>query len=242
MRRPGLILGLALLLAGTAASSAAQTSERVLHLQFDADGRVTLRAEHVTPREILAEWARLCGCHLVNAAGLRGEPLDVPLLFERQSQSAVLNSLLRQAAGYILTPRRPGSAGPSEFETIYIVPVSTPTASPMAAAPPPMPMTVPIATPGVPDNEIPPVQAITPPAAGAPTTGTPGAKPAGPAYPGSGLPGVVVPIIPLPSSPFMNPTPNRSGGPGQPTTPAPGTPGQAPAQQPQPGGTVGANP
>jgi hypothetical protein len=242
---------LALVFAGllgvAAAPAAAQSSDRVLQLQFDADGFVSLRAQHVTSREILAEWARLCGCHLVNADGLRGDPVGIPLLFERQPQAVVLRSLLSQAAGYVLTPRRTGATGPSEFETIYIVPTSTPTSPAYVAGPLPMaPSVVPISTRGAPDNEIPPVpQAPARPAGAAPASADqqPAQRPAG--YPGAGLPSVFVPIVPVPSSPF-SPSPTRGGGPG-----TPAQPGQAPANQPAqqpaqpaqpPGGTVGANP
>ena len=237
----GLVIALASLLGAGTVPAAAQTGERVLHLQFDADGRVTLRAQQVTPREILAEWARLCGCHLVNADRLRGDRVEMPLLFERQPQSVVLRSLLRPAAGYILTPRRAGAAGPSEFETIYIVPTSNPTTGAVAAAPPPMPMPMPVAisTPGSPDNEIPPVPQITPQPASTPAAEQP-ARPATPGSPTTGLPSVFVPIVPVPSNPFTAPAPTRGGGPATPTPAPTNTPGQ-PATLP-PGGTVGANP
>ncbi len=236
---------LAVVLAGVlgwGSLAAAQTSERVLVLSFDADGRVNLRAQNVTAREILAEWGRFCQCHVVNAEGLRGEAVTVPLLFEHQPQSVVLGSLLRQAAGYVLTPRRADATGPSAYETIYIVATSNPSTTGYSAASAPMPVPTPLPTRGSPENEIPPVQAITaePAAAVAP----PGQQPATnkPPTPGTGLPtsSVFVPIIAVPSSPFTT-TPTRGGGPGTPTTPAPaGTPGQAPT--PQQPGTVGANP
>jgi hypothetical protein len=219
----------------------AAQSERVLQLSFEPDGRVSLRAQHVTTREILAEWARLCGCHLVNADGMRGDPVAIPLLFEHQPQAVVLNSLLRQAAGYVLTPRRLGVAGPSEFETIYIVPTSNPTTGTFVAGPQPMASPVPLSTAGSPDNEIPPVPEAGQPAANVPA---PGARPAGPGAPGTGLPSLFVPIVPVQSSPFTTPSPSRGGGPGPPTpaTPPPGTPGQPQVPPTQPGGTVGANP
>jgi hypothetical protein len=235
---------LAVVLAGVlgwGAGAAAQTSDRVLVLSFDADGRVNLRAQNVTPREILAEWGRLCQCHLVNAEGLRGEAVTVPLLFEHQPQTVVLGSLLRQAAGYVLTPRRAGATGPSAYETIYIVATSNPSTTGYSAASAPMPAPAPISTRGSPENEIPPVpQIMGQPAA---TVPPPGQQPAinKPATPGTGLPtsSVFVPIIAVPSSPFAT-TPNRGGGPGTPTAPPAGAPGPAPA--PQQPGTVGANP
>ena len=38
--------------------------------------------------------------------------ISTPVLFERAPQAVVLRSLLKQAGGYVLTPRRPGSTGP----------------------------------------------------------------------------------------------------------------------------------
>jgi len=220
-----------------AAMGAAQTPDRVLQLSFDAEGRVTLRAQNVTARDILAEWARQCDCYLVNAEKLTGEPVMVPLLFERQPQSVVLNSLLRQAAGYVLTPRRAGATGPSQYEVIYILATSNPTTGAYPTSTSAMPMPVPISTVGSPDNEIPPVADISAPPANVPPPGQSAMpKPTGPGYPGSGVSSpFVVPIVPAPTSPFTTPAPQpRGGGPGT------GTPGQAPA--PPPGGTVGANP
>lgn len=228
--------GLTAIMGLGAAQSAAQTPTRVLQLSFDAEGRVSLRAQNVTAREILAEWARLCSCYLVNAEKLPGDPVMVPLLFEQQAQSVVLSSLLRPAAGYVLTPRRAGSSGPSQYETIFILATSNPTASPSyATSTSSMPMPVPIATPGSPDNEIPPVPDIGTAAAGTvPPPGQSTAPKPNLPYPGAGMPSsVFVPIVPAPSNPFTAPTPARGGGPGT-------APSQAPA--PPPGGTVGTTP
>ena len=205
--------------------SAAQTPGRVLQLSFEAGGRVNLRAQNVTVRDILAEWARQCGCYLVNLEKLQGVPIAVPLLWEQAPQSTVLGSLLRQAAGYVLTPRRAASTGPSDYETIYILATSTPAASPYPVSVP-TPMAAPISTIGSPDNEIPPVSP--PEASGQPAANVrPPGQPAQSPYPGSGLPtpSVFVPIVPI-SSPFNSPAPARGGGSG------PGVPGSAPGQIP----------
>ncbi len=230
MRIAALAAVLFTVLAGPAG---AQTPGRVLQLSFDADGRVTLRAQHVTPREILAEWARQCGCYLVNAEKLPGDAITIPLLFERQPQALVLGSLLRTAAGYVLTPRREPSGGPSQYETIYILATSNPTSGAYPASVSTIPVPVPISTPGSPDNEIPPVAEITTQPPNSPTQ-APESKPAG--TPTSGMPSsVFVPIVPAPSNPFSAPAPTRGGG------PPPGHP-PAPPQTPAPGGRVGANP
>ena len=101
------------------ASAAAQLSqERTLKLAFDADGLVTLRAQNVRPSEIMAEWKRVCECTVVDAERLTAGPIVTPLVFDKVPQAMVLEALLRQAAGVILTPKRAGTAGPSQFETI----------------------------------------------------------------------------------------------------------------------------
>ena len=78
------------------------------------DGLVTLSAQNVTVRDILAEWARQCGCFVVNADRLAGAPLTVPIAFVAARQPDVLRSLLRETGGYALTPRRAGSTSVSQ--------------------------------------------------------------------------------------------------------------------------------
>jgi hypothetical protein len=211
--------------------------DRVLRLTFEPDGRVSLSAKGVTIREILTEWARQCGCYVVNGDKMTGGPIEVPLLFEHQSQATVLESLLRQAAGFVLTPQRAGVTSKSNFETIYIVATSTPAAGSYVPS-----QTTPsygVSTPGGPDDEIPPVTPMTPgavlalpPAASAPSTPTstapPGMAPSSypttstPAPPPPGTPGTFVPIVPVTS------------GPAQPQAGSPGTVAPAPAQTPPP--------
>src|SRR5690606_14742826 len=126
---------LAALLSTATPAVAQMPAEPVLQLSFDANGRVTLIAHQVTARDILAEWARQCGCLVVNAARLNSAPLAVPIQFEQAEQSRVLQSLLREAAGYVLTPKRAGSQSASDYETIYILATSNPIAG--AYVPPP---------------------------------------------------------------------------------------------------------
>jgi hypothetical protein len=195
---------------------------RTLQLSFEPDGLVTLRAHNVTVREVLAEWARQCGCFVVNAHNLTGGPLTIPVQFEHAPQDRVLESLLRQAAGYVLTPRRDSAAGPSRFETIYILATSNAAAG--SYTPPPVPAALPMPTAGSPEDEIPPVI----PVPGMPRPGEPQppAQPAQqpatqpPAPRAPGTPGVFVPIVPI--------------GPAQPSAPAPGTTTPAPGSAPPP--------
>ncbi len=72
--------------AGLANPAHAQDAPR-LELSFDAAGAVTLRAHRVTVRQILAEWARQCGCLVVNADKLTGGPLQVPVEFQHETQA-----------------------------------------------------------------------------------------------------------------------------------------------------------
>lgn len=185
-------------LAGLAPLAAQSPQGRNLQVTFDMQGNVTLIAQNVTVREILAEWSRQGGSQFVNAERLMGGP--VTLQFQNRPEAEVVASLLRQAAGYILGPRTAGHPGASRFEVVYIVPTSNPTTSAYA---PPMnnsPVQAPLRTAGSPDDEIPPVtpptgpvdprNPVNPPA----TAGDPGANRPGPS-PGVG--GVAVPVVPI---------------------------------------------
>jgi hypothetical protein len=191
-------------------------------MEFHPDGAVTLQAQSVTPREIFMEWARLCGCFIVNADRLPGGPLAYPLVFTHESQAKVLESLLRSAAGYLLTPKRTGNTSASAYETIYILPTTTASASTANSFSQPYTPPASLTTPGSPDDEIAPVT----PATGGltnvlrPDPNTP--RPPPPAA-GSGVPSrfVPVPIVPVTAAPPGMPT----AAPGQstPTQPAPAT-------------------
>jgi hypothetical protein len=216
------LLGTLFALAGalTAAGPAfAQAPARRLQLAFDADGTVTLAAQGVGVRDILAEWARQCVCLVANADRLPATPLPYPLQFEHRPQDEVLRSLLRQAAGFVLTPRRAGSAGPSQYETIYIVASSTPVAAAAPTYAPPVtytPPTVQAVTPGSPDDEVPPVIPL-PPVRGdqdssrapqAPATQPQPNRPPSPGVPGTLSPVPIIPIVPItPGAPSSTSTP-----------------------------------
>jgi hypothetical protein len=223
------VLATCLLALLPAVASAQPSPARTLNLTFHDDGTVTLAARQVTAREILAEWARQCGCYVVNADRLAGAPMNVPIAFERAPQAVVLRALLRQAAGYTLTPRRTGVTSPSDYETIYILPVGTSTPA-LASAPAPRPIFQ-APTPGSPDDEIPPVNPIGPitqqdatQTTGAAQAGTPAAGPA--SQPASGLPAVNLPgvrVVPIaPVSPGAQPGSTPPAAPG----------GVTPARQP----------
>lgn len=229
MRNTMIGAGLVFSLLVTAGPAAAQMPEaRALNLSFDAQGRVNLTAQNVTVREILAEWARLCGCLIVNAAQLPGGSLTTPIQFENASQSAVLESLLRQAAGYVLTPKRAGVQSASHYETIYILATSNPITG--AYIPPPMPAALPLPTAGSPDDEIPPI--VPPGAAGAGQTSAPP-----PAQPASSNP-FGSPSVFGSGSPFGGTPPNTTPTPpAQPGTVAPAPPSTPGSVIPRPYGT-----
>jgi hypothetical protein len=145
--------------------------ERKLQISFEGSN-VSLVAQNVTVREILTEWSRLSGCIFVNADRLTGGPIAVPFMFDKQPQRVVLEALLRGAAGIIATPRRAGVPGATDYEVVYILATSNPTASPYSGI---SNVQAPIT-----NDEVPPIPAIReepqpaqPPPANKPTIGGP---------------------------------------------------------------------
>jgi hypothetical protein len=184
---------------------------------------VNLAAQNVAVRDILAEWARQCGCFIVNADRLSGV-VSTPMQFTHARQSDVLGSLLRQAAGYVLTPRRNGEPGVSNYETIYILPSSNAVAG--VYVPPPVPAAAPaLPTRGAPDDEIPPLTPL------APAGVAPGVVPQAPA---------AADPPPASSNPFGSRTSQNPFTSPAPPSQSPGAPGaSAPApQQSVPGRAV----
>lgn len=191
MRRPvfTLALSVALVAGAMTASARAQTAApgRTLDLSF-ADGRVTLIANGVTLTEILAEWQRKGGSKIVNGDRLAGGPLTYE--FRNVPETAVMASLLRNAAGVIVAPRRPGGpTGASLIEQVLVLPTSRPTTGAASLVSMPTnqnPNPVPIV--GQPSDDIPPATQIsnTPPRG-------PGSAPP-PPQPGPGV--VVAPVKP----------------------------------------------
>jgi hypothetical protein len=189
---------------GLLAGQQAPAAERKLEISFDMAGRVTLVAENVTLREVLAEWGRVGGSSMINANRLAGATIPA-LRFDNRPEREVLDSLLRSAAGYILGPRTVRTSGPSLYEAVMILPTSSPVASSSYAGAPP---TSQYRTAGAPEDEIPPVV----PAVGVPVPGQPAAE-APPAPPRNTNPGVYVPIVPVqPVTPVQPPAGRGRGG------------------------------
>jgi hypothetical protein len=86
------------------------------------DGRVSLDAQNVPVRQILAEWARVGGSKVVNGEKVVGAP--VTLQFNEVPERQALDIILRSVSGYMLAARQPGSVGASAFDRILILPTS----------------------------------------------------------------------------------------------------------------------
>jgi hypothetical protein len=119
----------------------ADAQQMTLQIQ---DGIVTLDAQNVSIRQILAEWARIGGARIVNGEKVAGGPVTLQLngIPERQA----LDTILRGVSGYMLASRQAGSVGASAFDRILILPTSsaprpaTPAPANTASAPRPMPV------------------------------------------------------------------------------------------------------
>jgi len=209
MRRFTSVLALsgALAASALAATAQAQTSPapRKLEISFN-DGKVTLVASGVTLPEILAEWQRKGGSKIVNGQALMGGPLTYE--FRNVSETAVLASLLRNAAGVIVAPRRPGGpTGPSIIEQVIVLPTSRPTtSSPTVMTMPSTQNANPVPIYGQPNDDIPPavpIQSPSRPPGPQPAPSTPSNQPSVGTAGTSPTPGVILapvkPGAPVPS-------------------------------------------
>ena len=103
------------------------------HLQLQMqNGLVTLDAQNVTIRQILAEWARVGGARIVNGEKVMGAPVTLQLngIPERQA----LDTILRGVSGYMLASRQAAGPGLSQFDRILIMPTSSAPRNPAPAA------------------------------------------------------------------------------------------------------------
>jgi hypothetical protein len=97
------------------------------------NGRVTLVAENVTLRQILAEWARVGQTRIVNGDRVSGGPLSLRLVDVPEGRA--LDTILRGVAGYMAAPRAADVASMSVYDRILILPTSSAPAA-AASAPP----------------------------------------------------------------------------------------------------------
>src|SRR4051812_29261116 len=112
--------------------SASRASAGDLKLTIN-NGLVTLVAQDVPIRQILAEWARLGQTTIVNADKLNGPPLTLQLVDRPERE--VLDVVLKSASGYIAAQRPVLLANASQFDRVMILPISHGPVG-VAAAPP----------------------------------------------------------------------------------------------------------
>jgi hypothetical protein len=101
--------------------AASAEAQQQLKLQIQ-DGRVTLDAQNVPVRQILAEWARIGGAKVVNGEKVVGAPVTLQLQDVPERQA--LDTILRGVSGYMLAARPDGVNGVSLFDRIMILPTS----------------------------------------------------------------------------------------------------------------------
>ena len=112
-----------LVLTGALVGVAAVATAQVLPLQLHiSNGRVTLHAQNVPVRTILAEWSKVGGAKIINGEAVAGAPLTLDL--EGVPERQALDIVLRGVSGYVLAARQPRVAGVSMYDRIMILPTS----------------------------------------------------------------------------------------------------------------------
>ncbi len=126
-----------------------------VRLEF-SNGSVTLQAENVPVRTILAEWSKRGGTRIINGDRVGGGPVTLELTGVPELQA--IEILLRGVAGYLVGRREiaatgPGLNNPSIFDRIHVLPTSSAprTTAPVSAAPAPRPPVLP--RPPTPDDD-----------------------------------------------------------------------------------------
>lgn len=214
-----------LVAAWTWASPPARAAE--LKLEF-IDGRVTLIARDVSVRQILSEWEKVGRTRIVN--GDRTSSTPVTLQIDGLPERQALEVVLRSVAGYVAAPRRAGNPGPSIYDRILVLAVSSPApATPPAAnrpLPAPTPPRQPIPREGVappplllPPEEVdedpnpvrptPPSPPVAQPVYTQPFTRPPGTRPVDASPSGTSVPGMVTPVPQQPNQPGSQPDRTR---------------------------------
>jgi hypothetical protein len=146
----------------------------------------------------------------VNAERLPGPPVTLQL--QRVPEQQALAVLLRTAAGYLAAPRRAGTQGASQYESVMILATSSPPAAAPAAAAGRAPIGRPLPPP--------PIEMVGPPDGGDPgaaegfiTVGSaPGPRPAPPPPNAAGPTPPAFPTRPTPMQPGSAP-PDADGPP-----------------------------
>jgi hypothetical protein len=124
-------LALGLLAVVTTASAASADIQLTMR-----GGHVTLVANNVTVRQILAEWERVGQTKVINGDRVTGGLITLELrdMPERQA----LDIILRSVSGLILTPRAAVIENGSAFDHIIVMPPSVAPPPAQAAAPAPV--------------------------------------------------------------------------------------------------------
>jgi hypothetical protein len=91
------------------------------------NGRVTLKATNASVRQILDEWARVGGTKVVGAERVTGQPVTLTLIDQPEGQA--LETVLRTAAGYMVSERTNPTPTSSRFDRIMLMARTTPVAS-----------------------------------------------------------------------------------------------------------------
>jgi hypothetical protein len=131
MMKPILTAAAAVVIAALAAGPAgAQTPGVSLVIK---DGRVTLKAEQASVRQILAEWERQGQVRIVGAEKLTGAPITIALTDVPERQA--LDIVMRGVQGYMAVDRTPTAtmaANTSRFDRLIVMARAT---TPVAATP-----------------------------------------------------------------------------------------------------------
>jgi hypothetical protein len=214
-------------IAALAAGAAAPATAGELKLTM-ANGRVTLIADEVPVRQILAEWARVGQTKIVNADKVVGPPLTLQLVDCPEDKA--LEIVLRSAAGYMAAPRPAGQPGAAVYDRILILATSRPPT--VSSAPPPAFNNRQVIPQPMPVDEEEPDLVIQPPGSMPPGANQPGFQ--------NGPPGQMSPQgQPVLTAPRPGPLPT----PAQPGPNNPYVPGQRPPGTPaRPGGGPGGGP
>ena len=88
------------------------------------NGRVTILAQDVSVKDILAEWGRVGNTTIVDADQLEEQRLTLELVGVPEAQA--LRTLLRTASGYMAAPRAVTADGVSRFDRILIMATTKP--------------------------------------------------------------------------------------------------------------------
>jgi hypothetical protein len=87
------------------------------------DGLVSLDAQDVTVRQILAEWARVGKTRIINVERISGGPLTLQFVDTPERQA--LDIILRAIPGYMAVPRATQIADASLYDSILIMATTT---------------------------------------------------------------------------------------------------------------------